>query len=143
MTAPADGERIRAMIDDYAKAIRAKDADGVQKHLAHDLVSFDLAPPLKITGTDRKGLEAWFATWKGDIEYEMADVVVTAGDSLAFARSLNRIGGTKTDGKKNSVWVRSTVCFERRDGEWKVVHVHASVPFYMDGSVKAAVDLHP
>lgn len=136
-------EQLRTMIDDYAKAIRAKDADGVLKHLAPDLVSFDLAPPLKITGKDRKGLQEWFATWKGGIEYEVTDVAITAGDKVAFARSLNRLGGTKTDGKENSVWVRSTICFERRDGEWKVVHLHASVPFYMDGSVKAAVDLHP
>ena len=136
-------EQLRTMIDDYAKAIRAKDADGVLKHLAPDLVSFELAPPLKITGKDRKGLDEWFATWKGGIEYEVTDVAITAGDNVAFARSLNRLGGTKTDGKENSVWVRSTICFERRDGEWKVVHLHASVPFYMDGSVKAAVDLHP
>ncbi len=27
------------------------------------------------------------------------------------------------------------------DGAWKVVHTHSSVPFYMDGSVKGAVDL--
>jgi ketosteroid isomerase-like protein len=130
------------MMDDYANAIRAKNADGVLKHLAADMVSFDLAPPLKIAGTDRKGLEAWFATWQGNIEYELADVVITATNTLAFARSLNRIGGTKIGGENTSVWVRSTVCFEKR-GAWKVVHVHASVPFYMDGSVKAAVDLKP
>ena len=27
--------------------------------------------------------------------------------------------------------------------DWKVMHVHASVPFHMDGSLKAAVDLKP
>jgi ketosteroid isomerase-like protein len=131
------------MIDDYANAICAKNADGVLKHLAADIVSFDLAPPLKIAGTDRKGLEPWFATWQGNIEHELADVAITAAETLAFARSLNRIAGTKTDGEKTSVWVRSTVCFEKRAGTWKVVHIHASVPFYMDGSVKAAVDLEP
>jgi ketosteroid isomerase-like protein len=130
-------------MDDYANAIRAKNTDGVLKHLAPDIVSFDLAPPLKITGTDRKGLEAWFATWQGNIEYKLADVVITSAETLAFARSLNRIGGTKTGGEKTSVWVRSSVCFERRNGAWKVVHVHASVPFYMDGSLRAAVDLEP
>jgi len=28
-------------------------------------------------------------------------------------------------------------------GAWKDRHEHISVPFYMDGSVKAAVDLKP
>jgi ketosteroid isomerase-like protein len=39
--------------------------------------------------------------------------------------------------------VRVTVCFRKIAGKWKVVHEHVSVPFYMDGSFKAAVDLKP
>jgi ketosteroid isomerase-like protein len=38
---------------------------------------------------------------------------------------------------------RSTVCFRKIAGEWMVVHEHSSVPFYMDGSYRAAVDLQP
>jgi ketosteroid isomerase-like protein len=40
-------------------------------------------------------------------------------------------------------WVRATVCFRRVRGAWKVVHEHSSVPLYMDGSERAAVDLKP
>jgi ketosteroid isomerase-like protein len=29
------------------------------------------------------------------------------------------------------------------NGEWRIVHDHSSVPFYMDGSYRAAVDLKP
>jgi PhnB protein len=39
--------------------------------------------------------------------------------------------------------VRATVGFRKVDGKWRVVHEHVSVPFYMDGSYKAAVDLKP
>jgi ketosteroid isomerase-like protein len=39
--------------------------------------------------------------------------------------------------------VRGTVGLRRIDGRWKITHEHASVPFYMDGSYKAAVDLQP
>jgi ketosteroid isomerase-like protein len=119
-------DQLRTMIDDYARARRAKDADAVLRHLSFDIVCFDLAPPLKIEGKDRKGLEDRFATWKGGIEYDVTDVSIVIGDKVAFARSLNRIGGTKVDGSKTSVWVRSTVCFEQRGTEGKVVHVHAS-----------------
>ena len=71
------------------------------------------------------------------------DLSITASDDLAFARSLNRIGGTKIDSGATSVWVRATVCFRRAGDTWKVVHEHSSVPFYMDGSGKAALDLEP
>ncbi|MGH7804122.1 MAG: nuclear transport factor 2 family protein [Candidatus Binatia bacterium] len=51
--------------------------------------------------------------------------------------------GARTDGTKTDIWVRATVGFEKIDGAWMIVHEHVSVPFYMDGSFKAAVDLTP
>jgi PhnB protein len=51
--------------------------------------------------------------------------------------------GTKTDGAKGDLWFRHTFGFQRIKGEWKIAHEHESVPFYMDGSFKAAIDLKP
>ena len=123
--------------------MRAKNADGVMAHYAPDSVTFDLAPPLISTGADAKGLQAWFATWPGPIGYEIRDLNITAGDDAAFCHSLNRLSGTKTDGEKADVWFRQTLCFRKIGGEWKIAHQHESVPFYMDGSYLAAVDLKP
>jgi PhnB protein len=53
------------------------------------------------------------------------------------------MSGTKTDGEKVDMWLRETFCFRRLGGQWKITHQHESVPFYMDGSYKAAVDLKP
>jgi ketosteroid isomerase-like protein len=39
--------------------------------------------------------------------------------------------------------MRSTLCFRREGGAWKIAHAHTSVPFHMDGSFRAAVDLEP
>ena len=141
---PADA-RIRALVDDWAKAIRAKDVDLVMRHYAADVVTFDLAPPLQCTGADalRTSLAAWFSTFRGPVGSEIRDLHVTAGEDLAFCRSLNRIGGARTDGEVTDVWVRATIGLRRTDGTWKVTHEHASVPFYMDGSYRAAVDLKP
>ncbi|MCH5378013.1 MAG: nuclear transport factor 2 family protein [Planctomycetes bacterium] len=33
--------------------------------------------------------------------------------------------------------------FGRLDGGWRIVQHHASVPFHMDGSLRAAIDLAP
>lgn len=138
-----DEAQIRALIDDWAKAVRAKDVDGVLSHLAADVVTFDLAPPLRSTGTDAGGLQAWFSTWKGPLGYEIRDLSITAGDDAAFCHCLSRLSGTKVDGEQNDVWFRQTLCFRRIGGTWKIVHQHESVPFYMDGSYRAAVDLGP
>lgn len=66
---------------------------------------------------------------------------IATGDDVAFCHSLNRMSGTKTDGEQMDVWVRESLCFRKIDGEWKITHQHESVPMYMDGSIRAAIDL--
>jgi ketosteroid isomerase-like protein len=136
-----DEAQIRAVIDAWAEAIRSKNASGVVRHQTPDFVQFSLAPPLQSTAPDAKGLEAWFATWRGPLRYEFHDLSITTGSDAAFSHSLNRLSGTKTDGEKSDIWFRHTFGFRKISGTWKIVHEHESVPFYMDGSYKAAVDL--
>lgn len=137
-----DEAQIRRIIEDWAHALRNKDADTVISHHAPGLVHFSLAPPLLVhVGHD--GLSAWFSTWQGPIGYDIRDLSVTVGKNVAFSHSLNRLHGTKTDGVKSALWFRHTLCFQKIGGEWKIAHEHESVPFYMDGSYKAAVDLKP
>jgi PhnB protein len=133
--------QIRTVIDAWAEAIRKKDAGGVVRHHGPDFVHFSLAPPLQSTTADAKGLKKWFATWRGPIGYEVHDLNITAGDDVAFSSSLNRLSGTTVDGETSSIWFRHTLGLRRIAGTWKIVHEHESVPFYMDGSYKAAVDL--
>jgi uncharacterized protein (TIGR02246 family) len=142
---PTDEAEIRAVVDGWVKAISAKDIDAVMSHYAADIVTFDLAPPLQYTGADalKKSLEAWFPTFRGPVGYEIRDLCITTGDDVAFCRSQNRISGARTDGEDTNVWVRATVGLRKIDGKWLIVHEHLSVPFYMDGSDRAALDLKP
>ena len=142
----SDEAAIRAVIVKRAAAISAKDAAGVLATEATDVVLAGLAPPLRFAGPAsdmRKGMEAWFATWKGPIDYEVRDLKVTASDAVAFCTGFVRIGGTKTDGVKSEMWARQTIGLQKVDGTWKIAHDHHSVPFYMDGSLRAAIDLKP
>jgi ketosteroid isomerase-like protein len=142
-TKTTDEWQIRRVIENWANALRNKDAKGVLSHYAPHLVHFSLAPPLLSTASDANGLNAWFATWQGPIGYEIRDLSVTVGNNVAFSHSLNRMHGTKTDGTKGDLWFRYTSGFQKINGEWRIAHEHESVPFYMDGSYNAAVDLQP
>jgi PhnB protein len=143
MTDTQDRAAIARKISDWTRALGNKDADAISQFFTKDVVSFDLAPPLKHVGFDRKMMEDWFNTWKGGIGYEVTDQVIEVSNTIAVACNLNHMTGTKVDGEKVDVWTRSTVCFRKEGEGWKVMHVHASVPFYMDGSLRAAVDLKP
>jgi PhnB protein len=130
-----DEAQIRAAIDDEARAIPAKDADSVMSHHAPGSVTFDLAPPLVSGGVDAKGLQVWFATWQGLLHL-----------GSRRCRLLPRLAwscGTKTDGEKADLWFRQTLGFRKIRDDWMIAHQHESVPFYMDGSCRAAVDLAP
>jgi PhnB protein len=138
-----DEAQIRALIERWAQGLRRKDADAVVACYANGFVQFSLAPPLISAATDAAGLNAWFATWRGGLGYELHDLRIAVGGDAAFSHSLNRLRGTKTDGEANDLWFRHTLGFRKRGGDWKIVHEHESVPFYMDGSYRAAVDLKP
>ncbi len=139
-----DEAQIRACLDDWAKALRAKDVREVMSHYTPDLLAFDLAPPLQHRAEEyRRGFEEWFPTFVGPIGHETRDLRITIGDDVAFAHGLNRITGTRTNGPATDIWVRATLCFRKVDGRWLIAHEHISVPFYMDGSFRASVDLRP
>lgn len=140
-----DEAQIRHAIDRWAQALRVKDVEAVVSHYAANLRTFDIAPPLQSKGTDayRAGLEAWFRTWSGPIGYEIHDLRIEVGDVVAFTSSVNRLSGPRTNGKKTDVWMRATFGFRRTGGKWLATHEHVSVPLYMDGSLRAAVDLKP
>ena len=135
--------QIRAVLDDWAAALRAKSVEGVMRHHAPGFVHFSLAPPLVTADNDGTALRDWFATWQGPLAYELRDLAIVAGDAAAFCHGLGRLGGTKTDGKRNELWFRQTLGLRKAGDRWQIIHQHESVPFYMDGSMKAAVDLKP
>jgi len=141
-TESAEGQ-VRSVIDSWALAMRVKDAAGVVAHQAPDFVQFDLAPPLRLVGADPKGLQDWFGTWRGQIGYEIRDLHVTVGDNVAFCHGLIHLTGSRTDGSETNVWFRNTLCLCKAGDAWKIAHGHESVPMYMDGSFKAAIDLEP
>jgi len=142
LTKPAEVQ-VRSVIDAWAQAMRVKDAAGVVAHQTQDFVQFDLAPPLRVVGADPRGLEAWFATWRGQIGYKIRDLHVTVGDDVAFCHGLVHLTGNRTDGSESNVWFRNTLCLRKAGDVWKNAHGHESVPMYMDGGFKAAIDLEP
>jgi len=51
--------------------------------------------------------------------------------------------GRKTDGNDVDLWYRTTACLRRTSDGWRIAHLHNSVPFAMDGSGRALLDLRP
>jgi ketosteroid isomerase-like protein len=135
--------QVRQVLDDFAKAMSAKDIERVMAHYHPDVVAFDIVPPLQYVGAEayRKNWEEGFAMSQS-IRVETRDLSITASGDAAFCHSLTRLSGTMTNGKEYDFWMRRTVCCRNFEGELKITHEHFSVPFEMESN-RALFDLKP
>ncbi|MDQ7804724.1 nuclear transport factor 2 family protein [Amycolatopsis sp. A133] len=140
-------QQIRELMAAREVAMAARDAETLGSHYVSDVVAFTLAPPLAHRGSeviDVEARRAWFESFEGPIEYEIRDLEITIGGDIAYSHALNRLATTPKGAPAGfELWFRSTVCFRRENGEWRITHVHDSTPFYMDETLRAAVDLKP
>lgn len=141
-TKAQDEAQIRKTVEARANAIRNKNVQGVLPNFTKDSVGYFVETPLQQSPLQEE-LADWFATWSGPIGYEIGDLTITAGDDVAYCHSLNRWTGSRTDGTDTDIWFRESLCFRKIHGQWLITHIHESVPMYMDGSLKAAIDLKP
>jgi ketosteroid isomerase-like protein len=145
-TTRADEAAIRSLLARRTAATTAKDPSATIAAFTADPIVFDLAPPLVHDADlvrDPANLNQWFSTWDGPIHLDTRDLEIHVGGDIAYATALLRMRGTKTGGERSDLWFRSTVGLRREHGAWKIAHEHNSVPFLMDGSYRAAVDLRP
>ena len=136
---------VGAVIEGRMAAIRAGDAARANAMLAPEVVAFELVPPLALApgaARDEAGLAAWLASWDGPVGIEMRDLTIRASGEVAFAHALHCLSGTRAGGRAVRMWLRSTLCLEKRDGAWLIVHAHSSVPFRPQDR-QVALDLIP
>lgn len=139
----ASQEEIRSILEARREAMQRKDVAAMLSCYADDCVRFSLAPPLQSEGDMETEMREWFNTFSGGLGCELKNLTLHVGTDLATCHSFNHLTGTKVNGGATDVWFRETLVLRLIDGRWRIVHCHESVPFYMDGSLKAAVDLKP
>jgi uncharacterized protein (TIGR02246 family) len=128
MASVADTE-IRELISKWEQAVRDEDFAGIRAHHAEDLLMFDVPPPLL-----SRGLDAYMETWKifypmqaRPITFSFEQIEVTAGDEVAFATAIGTCGHIE-HGERTDLKFRLTIGFQKREGQWLIVHEHHSVP---------------
>lgn len=92
-----------------------------------------------LTGVGRGAQRGQCAHGRRLTDYEIRDLEVAVGGDAAYAHGLARMGSAGAF----SMWLRVTFGLRKTEGRWQLTHIHASVPFNMDQTFKAAVDLQP
>jgi ketosteroid isomerase-like protein len=115
-------KQIRTLLEDWAAAVRAKDMAGALAHHADDIVMFDVPLPLQSRGMEEyeKTWELFFANNRGGPgSFELTDVHITAGDTVAYCHALLKIFDSTA---------RLTMGLRKERGQWLVAHEHHSYP---------------
>ncbi len=136
--------QIRAIIYEQVEGVNHKDVNALIINHAPDAAVFDVLDPLHYEGVERvkERAEKWLSGYESAIGYESRDLQITTGEDVAFCHYLYHITGTLKSKDEVDMWVRATVCFQKTDGEWKIVHEHQSVPFDVETG-KASLNLKP
>jgi ketosteroid isomerase-like protein len=89
--------------------------------------------------------QSWLDSWDGPIELETPPGTLAIDGDLAVHYGCTRMSGKPeaAGGRAVDFWLRDRIVLERSHGAWKIVHLHSSVPFYMDGGLRPAFDLKP
>jgi uncharacterized protein (TIGR02246 family) len=127
----ANETHIRELVENWAKAVRAKDIAGVVAHHTDDVLMFDVPPPVAV-----RGISAYQDTWppffkaltEGKGAFDIVELRITAGDTVAFATALLRCGSTEELAKDDTARLRLTIGLHKVDGVWKIAHEHHSFP---------------
>ena len=124
-----DETALRELIAQWAKAVRDEDLTGIRESHDPDTLMFDVPPPFL-----SRGLDAYMATWQffypsqaRPIAFDFEEVDVTAGSDVAFATAIGHCGCIE-HGERTDLKFRLTMGFRKRDGRWRIVHEHHSVP---------------
>jgi ketosteroid isomerase-like protein len=143
-SASMDEAEILALVAALHNAHLEKSPEGIAAPFAPHAVIFDLEPPLSHDGISVERKRKWLEGWDTPLELIAQDFKVTVSGDHAYGYGYLRLSGTpKAAGRPISFWMRATMCFQRINGAWRIVHEHTSVPFYMDGSLRPAFDLQP
>jgi uncharacterized protein (TIGR02246 family) len=131
-----DEAKIRALANQFAAAVTAKDLDAIMKVYVPDetLFVFDVTPPRQYVGAKayRKDWEDFLGQFKGPPKFETTDLQITAADPLGYSHAIQHVSGTDTKGESIDLTVRVTDVYRKINGSWLIVHEHVSVPVDLD-----------
>ena len=123
--------QIRALVETWAAAVRARDIEGALAQHADDIVMFDVPLPLQCRGIAeyRKTWELFFADNRGGAgSFEVTDLRITASDTVAYCHALLKIFDSTA---------RLTMGLRKEQGRWLVAHEHHSYPVTADAGINA------
>jgi len=123
-----DENKIRALIEAWADAVRRHDLPDILAHHESDVVMFDVPPPLQSRGMDeyKKTWDLFFRYHTPSQAFDIEELAITVGEDVAFAVAIMRCADASSG--PAGFPFRLTIGLRKIDGDWRITHEHHSVP---------------
>ena len=98
------------------------------RHWADDALWFDI-PPFASRGIEPalKFFDRVFGSFQS-CKVEILEMDVVVNGDMGLVCTIQNVSVVLKTGDAKRLVVRETDCFERRSGEWRLIHQHASLP---------------
>jgi len=125
-----DEAMIRELVEDWARAVRARDFDGILAHHSAEMLMFDVPPPLESKGIDayRETWDLFYSAQPDPIAFDIQRLDIVAGADVAFVAALMRCAEKGENGERINLDFRLTIGLRQINGRWIILHEHHSVP---------------
>jgi uncharacterized protein (TIGR02246 family) len=129
MTVKENEAQIRELIDNWAKAVRDRDVNGILAVHSEDFVMYDVPEPFQSVGLDayRKTWDVFFKYTKPGA-FDIHELNIIADENVAFAYAKMQCSD-KTDNEDFiPLDFRLTIGLKKVNGQWTILHEHHSIP---------------
>jgi len=132
-------EEIIYLTSQWDESVANSDANSLAKDYVDNVAIFDI-------GTQLIGSDKYKDLWRSCFPYfgespkvSRRKVKLYAGDDLAFMHFYSKVSGSNITNPDEQPWCRTTVCFQKLNYGWSVVHEHISMPIDFEKGVPALI----
>lgn len=112
----------------WDNAVAKMDIDAITELCQSDVSLFDLSSELEGKEKYRELWETYSPYFLSAVKVERKEIKIYADENIAFVHCLSKIDSVHQQMNSKLPWCRTTMCFQKQQGKWKVVHQHISLP---------------
>jgi ketosteroid isomerase-like protein len=120
---------IKALIDAWEDAVRRHDLPAILAYHDDDIIMLDVLQSHGLAEY-KKTWDLFFAYHQPEQAFDVEELQICAGDTVAFAVAIMRCGSATASGPlvPGGFQFRLTIGLFKVDGAWRIRHEHHSVP---------------
>ncbi|MDR0237511.1 nuclear transport factor 2 family protein [Acinetobacter sp.] len=98
---------------------------------AHDVSMFDVSSQMEGVQAYKLEWEKFSHYFSEHIQIVRRNMKIYASNDLAILHCHSKVENSALKEKLQMPWCRTTLCLQKKDGQWLVVHQHISMPIDM------------